>query len=73
VAVQEKFFIAAEERAKIAGAEYANGLIDFDDWIIIEDNVVGAKKSYLNAQADALVAEARWIQAKGGILEYAQE
>lgn len=70
VSVQHKFLIAAEERAKIGRAQYASGLINFDDWIILEDNLVSAQKSYLNAQADLLIAEAAWIQAKGGTLQY---
>lgn len=70
LSVQKKFLNAAEERAKIAGAQYENGLISFDDWVIIEDNLVNAGKAYLNSQADMLLAEARWIQAKGGTLEY---
>ena len=70
VSVQEKFLLAAEERAKIARAEYSTGIINFDDWIIIEDNLVNIKKSYLNAQASMLIAEAEWVQAKGGTLGY---
>lgn len=68
VQVEEKFLKAAEERAKIAQTQYSSGLITFDNWIIIEDNLVSAKKSFLEAQADALIAEANWIQAKGGTL-----
>ena len=70
VSVQKKFLDAAEERAKIASAQYETGLISFDDWIIIENNLVTTLKSYLNAQADMLIAEAYWIQATGGTLEY---
>jgi outer membrane protein TolC len=73
VSVKNKFLEAAEERAKIASAQYSQGLITFDDWIIIENNLVNAKKAYLDAQADLLVAEADWIQAKGGTLEYVQK
>lgn len=70
VLVQEKYLAAVEERARIAGAQYSSGLISFDDWVIIEDNLINARKSFLNARADALVAEATWIQAKGGALDY---
>lgn len=72
VSVQHEFLIAAEERAKIGRAQYAIGLINFDDWIILENNLVDAQKTYLNAQADLLIAEAAWVQAKGGTLEYVQ-
>lgn len=70
VSVEDKFLKAAEERAKIVGAQYEKGLISFDDWVIIEDNLVNAKKDYLDAQASMLSAEAYWIQAIGGTLEY---
>lgn len=72
VEVQRKVLLAAEERSKIAEAQYAVGFITYDNWSIIEDNLVQAKKTYLDAQANALVTEARWILAKGETLEYAQ-
>lgn len=67
--VNKKFVEAAQERAKIANSQYSTGLINFDDWIIIENNLVSAKKDYLDAQADMLISHAEWIQAKGGVLE----
>jgi len=70
VRVQKKQLIATEERSKIAQAEYAVGFITFDNWTIIEDNLVQQKSTYLNAQAALLLAEAYWIQAKGETLEY---
>lgn len=69
VTVQKKFLEAAEERAKIANAQYSSGQISFDDWIIIEDNLVDREKSYLNAQANVLISKAQWVQARGGVLE----
>ena len=72
VSVRRKFLEANQERAKIASAQYSTGLITFDDWIIIENNLVNAKKAHLNAQANLLVAEANWFQAQGGTLEYVQ-
>jgi outer membrane protein TolC len=73
VGVQYKNLIATEERSKIAEAEYATGFTTYDNWTIIEDNLVQAKTSYLSAQANALLAEANWIQAKGETLEYAKK
>jgi outer membrane protein TolC len=73
VEVQRKALNAAEERSKIAEAQYSTGFITFDNWIIIENDLVTAKKAYLNSQANALLAEAEWIQAKGETLEYAQK
>lgn len=71
VELQKKFLEAAEERSKISEAQYSLGLIQFDNWIIIEDDLVRTKKAFLDAQASALLAEANWIQAKGETLEYA--
>jgi len=72
VAVQKKSLIASEERSNIAQAQFSTGFISYDNWTIIEDNLVSAKRSFLDAQANALLAEANWIQAKGETLEYAQ-
>ncbi len=72
VEVQEKVFYAAQERAKIAEAQYSLGLVQFDNWTIIEDDLVRTKKAFLDSQANALLAEADWVQAKGETLEYAQ-
>lgn len=70
VDVQRKYLEATQERARISRAEYSIGLTSFDNWIIIENNLVSAQKNYVNARADALIAEANWIQAKGGTLDY---
>lgn len=70
VNVQKQILNATEERSRIAEAQYSIGFISFDNWIIIEDDLVKAKKNYLLAQSDALLAEAGWIQAKGETLEY---
>jgi outer membrane protein TolC len=67
--VQQKFLAADQERAKIAEAQYTTGLITFNDWIIIEDNLVSVEKSLLDAEANALLTEASWLQAKGETLD----
>lgn len=72
VSVQEKFFEAAQARATIARAQYSSGIISFDTWTIIEDDLVRAEKAFLNAKADALLSEAGWINAQGGTLEDAE-
>ena len=72
IKVQQKSLQAALERSQIAEAQYSIGFISFDNWIIIENDLVSAKKSYLTARANALRAEAQWVQAKGETIEYAQ-
>ncbi len=71
VRVSQKFLEAAQARAKIGRAQYSTGLISFDTWTIIEDDLVRAEKSFLAAQADASRSHAGWIYAQGGTLEYA--
>jgi len=70
VKVQAELLTATEERSKIAQAQYSIGFISFDNWTIIEDNLVSAKRTLLNAHSDALLAEANWVKAKGETLEY---
>jgi outer membrane protein TolC len=65
IAVVNIFLEAAEERSKIASAQYSSGLIPFTDWITIEDELINNKKAKLNSNLDTLVQEARWINAKG--------
>jgi len=71
VGVQEKFLEANEERSRIATQQYSTGLLTFNEWTIIEDNLVSSKKTFLNTQANALLAEANWVAAQGRNLEYA--
>jgi TolC family type I secretion outer membrane protein len=71
VEVRRKQLEATEVRSKIAEAQYSTGFISFDNWIIIENDLVIAKRSYLESEANALYTEASWIQAKGETLEYA--
>ncbi len=69
VSVNEKFLNAARERERIAAQEYSTGLITFNDWIIIEDNLVRAENTFLDSRANALIAEANWQQAIGDTLD----
>ena len=71
VVVQGQFLEAAEERAAIAQVQYSNGLMSFDNWTIIEDELVRSTKALLEARANALIAEAEWLQAQGVGLEAA--
>ena len=71
VEVQRKFLNADQERANLAEKQYSIGLIKFDDWTIIEDNLVSSKKTFLDTRANALLAEANWIAAQGRTMEYA--
>lgn len=63
--VQQEFLKANTEREKIAAAQYNVGLTSYNDWTIIEDNLVATQQAQLGAQAAALRAWASWDQARG--------
>ncbi len=69
VTVQEMYYEAGKERSRIGMAQYTTGLLNFDNWIIIEDDLVKSEKSLVQARADALLAEAEWFSVKGTRLE----
>lgn len=68
--VQKKFLNAARERSRIAESQYSLGLINFDNWLIIENDLVNIKKRFLDTKTNALFADADWIRAKGETVEY---
>lgn len=69
VVIRLLFQEADEERSRIAEAQYSTGLLSFDNWIIIEDNLVRSRKSLLESRAAALSAESSWFLAQGVTLE----
>lgn len=70
LAVQKDFLDAGEERARIAESQYAMGLVTFDTWSTIEDNLANIRKKYIESLANASVAEAAWIETQGGTFDY---
>ena len=69
VNTKSKYLEAYKKRSEITQAKYSIGLSTFDNWTIIEDNLISAKKDYLSAQVQTLQKEAVWIQTKGGTLD----
>jgi len=63
--VATDFKHAAEVRADIARKKYNNGLLTFDEWDIIESDLINRQKDYLVAERDRTIAEASWEQALG--------
>jgi outer membrane protein TolC len=63
--VDESFLQAARVRADIARNKYNNGLITFDDWDIIENDLISREKNFLTSGRDRVTAEAAWEQAQG--------
>lgn len=65
VATDRAFLKAAEARAEIARSKYNNGLISFEDWDIIESDLIARQKAALASRRDRVTSEAAWEQAQG--------
>jgi len=63
--VDKAFLEAAEVRAEIARSKYNNGLLSFEDWDIIENDLITKEKTYLQSERDRVIAEASWDLAAG--------
>lgn len=63
--VDRAFLEAATVRAEIARNRYKNGLINFDDWDIIENDLITKQKTVLLSEKQLYLAEAAWLQAEG--------
>ncbi len=61
----QAFYEAATVRAQIAREKYNNGLLTFDEWDIIENDLVNREKNRLQSQRERVIAEAAWDQALG--------
>lgn len=65
VGVDEDFVAAAAARAEIARTKYNNGLMSFEDWDNIENDLVNRQKTLLQSRRDRITAEANWEQVQG--------
>lgn len=63
--VDEAFYLAAITRAQIAREKYNNGLLSFEDWDVIENDLVLREKNRLQSERDRVIAEASWELALG--------
>jgi outer membrane protein TolC len=59
------FFDALSVREVIAKEQYNNGLLTFNDWDIIENDLVTRQKNVLQSERDRVIAEAAWEQTLG--------
>ncbi len=63
--VQREFLEAAEVRAQIARSQYTSGLLSFEDWDLIENDLIATQKTHLSSLRDAELAQAQWEKAQG--------
>ncbi len=65
VRVQKAFVEAAVLRAEIAEAQYSSGLLSYDNWDIIENELISQEKAMLARQRDSWISQAAWERAIG--------
>ncbi|MGK5083331.1 TolC family protein [Bdellovibrionota bacterium FG-1] len=63
--VDVSFLEAAKTRADIGRGKYNNGLLSFEEWDLIETDLISREKTALQSERDRVIAEAGWEQALG--------
>jgi outer membrane protein TolC len=63
--VSQEYLDASTSRATIARGKYSAGLMSFEDWDLIENDLTTRQKTALSNRKDALIAYAAWDQAQG--------
>ncbi len=69
VEVTRKFLEASQKRAEIVRAEYASGLMSFQDFDTAEQEQNNSENDYVQSLADVLNAQANWEMIRGKTLE----
>ncbi|HRO66392.1 MAG TPA: TolC family protein [Pseudobdellovibrionaceae bacterium] len=65
VRVNKEFVDAVTVRAEIGRMRYNNGLMTFDDWYNIENELIDRQKKYLESRRDRVHRESSWEEAQG--------
>lgn len=69
VKVCQAYLDADDVRVEIARADYRNGLMTFQDWDLVETDLITREKNLLQAEQTRVTSEAAWEQALGqGVL-----
>ena len=63
--VSESLLGASTVRAQIARVKYMSGLLSFDQWDIIENELITRQKDALQTRYDLEIAQAAWEQTRG--------
>jgi outer membrane protein len=63
--VDQSYAQAASVRSEIARNQYNNGLLTFDDWTIIENDLITRQGNVLLSEQALTTAEAAWQQTQG--------
>jgi outer membrane protein TolC len=63
--VAKEFVDASEARAIVSRGKYQTGLMSFEDWDLIETDLINRQKTELQSRRDVVIAEATFEQAQG--------
>jgi len=69
IAVRKKFLEASQKRAEIVRAEYASGMMTFQDFDTAEQEQNNAENDYVQSLADVSNTQANWEMIRGKTLE----
>jgi outer membrane protein TolC len=72
-AVQLELYDAELLRAEISSAKYKQGLLSYEDWDIIESNLINQGKTYLQRRRTSEIEQARWKNAQGLSIWYTKQ
>ena len=65
VRLQAELLEAAETRMEIANIKYSNGLMTFQDWDTIGNDLIANQQNMLSREMNAIVTQAEWKKAAG--------
>ncbi|RYZ75371.1 MAG: TolC family protein [Proteobacteria bacterium] len=63
--IDQTFAEAARVRSEIGRSKYNTGLLSFEEWDIIENDLIAREKAALTSQNNRVSAEATWEQSQG--------
>lgn len=63
--IDQTFAEAARVRSEIGRSKYNTGLLSFEEWDIIENDLIAREKAALTSQNNRVSAEATWQQSQG--------
>lgn len=62
--IDESFRQAAILRAEVARNKYKNGFITFEEWDIVETDLIARQKEVLNSEKNRIIRQSFWEQAQ---------
>lgn len=62
--IDESFRLAAVMRAEVARNKYKNGFITFEEWDIVETDLIARQKEVLNSEKNRIIRQSLWEQAQ---------